>query len=83
MGFMDNRHLNYLVESITMNVGDSQQNVKESSPQRSVVRVGAVIVVGGWESQPHGEAAIRSLETTLNVGDEGSRSLRSLITWVL
>jgi hypothetical protein len=29
LGRIDNRHLNYLVESINMNVGDSQQNVNE------------------------------------------------------
>jgi hypothetical protein len=29
LGFRDNRHLNYFVESINMNVGDSQQNVNE------------------------------------------------------
>jgi hypothetical protein len=45
-----------------------------ADPQMSVVRVGAVIVVGGWESLPQGEAAIRSLETTVNVGAEGRRS---------
>jgi hypothetical protein len=59
LGFRDNRHLNYFVESINMNVGDLQQNVNESSPQRFVVRVGAVIVVGGWESQPQGEGRQR------------------------
>ena len=38
-----------------MNVGDSYQNVKASSQPMAGKRVGAVIVVGGWESQPHGE----------------------------
>ena len=55
IGHADNRHLRYLVESIAVNVGDSHQNVKESSPLMSGVRVGGSIVVGGWESQPHGE----------------------------
>ena len=55
LGFTDNRHLNYFVESIYMNVGDSYQNVKASSQPMTGKRVGAVIVVGGWESQPHGE----------------------------
>ena len=55
LGFIDNRHLNYFVESINMNVGDSYQNVKASSQPMTGKRVGAVIVVGGWESQPQGE----------------------------
>jgi hypothetical protein len=55
LGCNFNRHLNHSIESISVNVGDSRQNGNESSPQRSVVRVGAVIVVGGWESQPQGE----------------------------
>ena len=54
---MDNRHLNYLAESIFVNVGDSSRNAKESSPLMFVVRVGATIVVRGWESQPHGEGS--------------------------
>jgi hypothetical protein len=29
LGLWDNRHLNYFVESICVNVGDSQQNVNE------------------------------------------------------
>jgi hypothetical protein len=59
MGFMDNRHLNYFAESIYMNVGDSYQNAKVSSQPMTGKRVGAVIVVGGWESQPHGEGRQR------------------------
>ncbi len=59
MGFMDNRHLNYFAESIYMNVGDSYQNVKASSQPMTGKRVGAVIVVGGWESQPQGEGRQR------------------------
>jgi hypothetical protein len=55
LGFGDNRHLNYLVESINMNVGDSYQNAKASSQPMAGKRVGAVIVVGGWENQPQGE----------------------------
>jgi hypothetical protein len=57
IGHLDNRHLNYLVESIFVNVGGSYQNVKESSPLMSGVSVGGSIVVGGWESQPHGEGS--------------------------
>jgi hypothetical protein len=59
LGFIDNRHLNYLAESINMNVGDSYQNVKASSQPMTGKRVGAVVVVGGWESQPHGEGRQR------------------------
>jgi hypothetical protein len=59
LGFSDNRHLNYFVESIDMNVGDSYQNVKASSQPMTGKRVGAVIVVGGWESQPQGEGRQR------------------------
>ena len=55
LGRTDNRHLNYLVESILMNVGDSQRNVKKSSPSMSVMRVGVTIVVGTRESRVHGE----------------------------
>jgi hypothetical protein len=36
-------------------VGGSYRNVKESSPLRSGMSVGGLIVVGGWESQPQGE----------------------------
>jgi hypothetical protein len=59
LGFRDNRHLNYFVESINMNVGDSYQNVKASSQPMTGKRVGAVIVVGGGESQPQGEGRQR------------------------
>jgi hypothetical protein len=59
LGFHDNRHLNYLVESINMNVGDSYRNVKASSQPMTGKRVGAAIVVGGWESQPQGEGRQR------------------------
>jgi hypothetical protein len=55
MGRVDNRHLNYLAEFISVNVGDSCQNAKVSSPPMTDRRVGAVIVVRGWESQPQGE----------------------------
>lgn len=54
-GCSDNRHLNYLAESILVNVGGSQQNEKVSSPPMSVVSVGAAIVVRTWESQVQGE----------------------------
>jgi hypothetical protein len=48
LGFSDNRHLNYFVESINMNVGDSYQNVKASSQPMTGKRVGAVIVCA-WQ----------------------------------
>jgi hypothetical protein len=54
-GSNDNRHLNYLVESISVNVGGSHRNVKASSLPMTDESVGAVIVVRGWENQPHGE----------------------------
>jgi len=47
IGCLDNRHLNYLVESIFVNVGEPHENVKGSSHPMSHVEVGAVIVVGG------------------------------------
>ena len=55
LGYFDNRHLNYFVESINGNAGDSYQNAKASSQPMTGKRVGAAIVVGGWESQPQGE----------------------------
>lgn len=55
LGHGDNRHLHYLVEFIFVDVGGLRQNAKVSSPPRSDASVGAVIVVGGWESQPQGE----------------------------
>jgi hypothetical protein len=55
LGFIDNRHLNYLVESINMNVGGFYQDVKVSSPPRTDRSVGGVIVVGAWENHVQGE----------------------------
>ena len=48
-------HLNYLAESVFVNVGDCYQDAKMSSPSMFDNRVGAVIVVGAWESQAHAE----------------------------
>jgi hypothetical protein len=59
LGFTENRHLNYLVESINMNVGGFYQNDKVSSPPMTDKSVGAVIVVGGRESLPQGEGRQR------------------------
>jgi len=55
IGHIDNRHLNDLVESISMNVGGSCRNAKVSSPPMIGVSVGGVIVVGVRESRIHGE----------------------------
>ena len=55
MGPRDNRHLNYLVESICVNVGGSQQNVKASSLPMSAESVGGIIVLGAQESCVPGE----------------------------
>ena len=59
LGYAINRHLSYFVKSVNVNAGDSYQNVKASSQPMTGKRVGAVIVVGGWESQPQGEGRQR------------------------
>ena len=48
-------HLNYLAESIFVNVGECYQDAKMSSPSMLDNRVGAVIVVRVWESRIQGE----------------------------
>ena len=53
LGQIDNHHLNYLVESISVNVGGLLAEV--SSPPMKQASVGGPIVVRGWESQPQGE----------------------------
>ncbi len=55
IGCMDNRHLRYVVESISVNVGGSYQDAKASSLPMSDMSVGGSIVVRGRESRPHGE----------------------------
>jgi hypothetical protein len=55
MGRTGNRHLHYLVESISVNVGGSRQNGKVSSLPRSVESVGGVIVLGAQENCVQGE----------------------------
>jgi len=57
LGHIDNRHLHHLVEFISVNVGGPCQGVKPSSPAIPDKGVGGSIVVGGWESQPHGEGS--------------------------
>jgi hypothetical protein len=72
MGFTDNRHLNYLVESINMNVGDSQQNVNErrssevcceSRSRHNSRRLGKPATwrrtVEGWQLQDQLAATVR------------------------
>jgi len=54
-GHFDNRHLNYLAESISVNVGGPYQGAKASSLPIPDKGVGAVIVVRGWENQLQGE----------------------------
>ena len=55
IGYLGNRHLNYLVESIFVNVGGSRQDVKASSLPMAAESVGGVIVLGARESRAHGE----------------------------
>jgi hypothetical protein len=55
LGRIDNRHLNYLIESINMNVGGFYQDAKVSSPPMTDRSVGGVIVVGARESRVQGE----------------------------
>jgi len=55
IGHTDNRHLNYLAESISVNVGGSQQDVKASSLPMSAESVGGAIVLGARESRVQGE----------------------------
>jgi hypothetical protein len=55
LGFIDNHHLNNLVESISVNVGGFYRDVKVSSPPMTDRSVGGVIVVGVRESRTHGE----------------------------
>jgi len=57
LGHRDNRPLNYLVESIAVNVGGSYQEAKVSSPRMPDKSVGGSIVVRGWENQPQGEGS--------------------------
>jgi hypothetical protein len=52
---VDNRHLNDLVESISVNVGGSYWNVKVSMSAEVRKSVGGVIVLRVWESHIHGE----------------------------
>jgi hypothetical protein len=56
IGCMGNRHLNYLVEFIFVNVGGSSyRDAKASSLPMPNMSVGGVIVLGARESRVHGE----------------------------
>jgi hypothetical protein len=55
MGHRGNRHLRYLAEFISVNVGGSHRNAKASSLPMSDVSVGGVIVLGARESRVQGE----------------------------
>ena len=57
MGRAGNRHLHYLVEFISVNVGGSGRNVKERSPLRTGLSVGGSIVLGARESRVQGEGS--------------------------
>jgi len=57
LGSAANRYLNYPVESICVNMGDSYQNVKVSSPPMSHRRVGGFMVLGGRESRLQGDGS--------------------------
>jgi hypothetical protein len=54
-GLCENRHLNDLVEFISVNVGGSDMDAKVSSPPMTYQSVGGVIVLRAWESHVHGE----------------------------
>lgn len=69
LGYIDNRHLSYLAESIFVNVGDSHRNAKVSSPPMFDVRVGATIVVRDGEKPSHAEHRCRCF------AGEGSQSV--------
>ncbi len=47
IGCTGNRHLNYLAESIFVNMREPRENAKGSSHPMTHVEVGGVIVVGG------------------------------------
>ena len=57
IGCTGNRRLSHFVESIFVNMGESYQDAKVSSPPLLDRKVGGFIVVGGWESQPQGQGS--------------------------
>jgi hypothetical protein len=52
LGFRDNRHLNYFVESINMNVGDSYQNVIELRINNGYSSISPPWQVRGIDARP-------------------------------
>ena len=57
IGHLGNRHLRYLVESISVNVGGSCRKVKASSLPMIGMSVGGFIVVRARESRVQGEGS--------------------------
>jgi hypothetical protein len=57
MGRFGNHHLTYRVECIHMNVGELNRNVKANRLPMSDLEVGAIIVLGTWESHVQGEGS--------------------------
>ena len=72
MGCLMNQCLNYRSEYVHMNVRGSCQNANVSSPRKSGKSVGGSIVVGGWESQPHGEGSQKFDTPLYSVAATGS-----------
>ena len=79
IGHLANRHLNYLIESISVNGGGSSPDAKTSSLSMRERSVGGFIVVRGWESQPQGEGSQGI--NTLPVGSTRSRRNRMVMRW--
>jgi len=57
LGCIGNRHLNFLAESISLNVGDCPGNAKVSRPPKSRGSVGGFIVLGARERRVQGEGS--------------------------
>jgi predicted alpha/beta superfamily hydrolase len=55
LGHKANRYLNYLIESVSMNVGGFDSDAKASSLPMPGQSVGGVIVIRTWESHVQGE----------------------------
>jgi len=56
---LNNRHLNSLVESNIVNVGDRSWAHRPAVGRGNLSGVGAFILLGGRESRPHGEGRQR------------------------
>lgn len=57
MGCKGNHHLNYLVESIFVNVGSPWPDEKVSSPPTRATGGGGFVVLSAWESHVHREGS--------------------------